>query len=408
MADRMKLTKTAVHAVEPQDGKTRFVWDTDLRGFGLRVTGTGVKAFIYQQRAGKKERRVTLGRFPDMSPEVARKRARGLVSTFADGVDPVAERKRSERRGMTLQQAFDAYREAPVKKGGGKGQPKKEQTRRDIDKAGKRFSDWMEKAVTEITGDMVKERYAKIAAKSPAQANLAMRYLRAALNHVNADSDDDEPIIARNPVDRLSRASLWKPVQRAEGRIPAERLADWVDAVQTGLVGLKHEREHRDALLFILLTGCRHSEALGNKKDGYPALAWSDVDLFSKRVTFRHTKNGKDHVLPIGPKLAAILEARQETAGPDFVFSNAKGEISEDLRSAINRVKNTTGIQVTAHDLRRTFLSVATAKVGLSEYMVKALANHGKTGDVTAGYVQITVEDMRDAMTEIESVILSE
>lgn len=404
MAERIKLTKTSVAGVAPVTGKTTFHWDSELRGFGLRVTGTGIKAFILQSRAGTKERRVTLGRFPDMSPEVARKKARELSGMFAGGVDPVSAKKAADRRSIGLLQAFNNYRDAPVKQGSKRGNPKKEQTRHDIDKAARRFADWHHIAVTAITGDMVRDRHALIAQTSPAQANLAMRYLRAALNHVNADSD--EPIILNNPVDRLSRASLWKPVERAKGAIPADRLHDWVEAAQTSLVGLTHDHSHRDALLFMLLTGCRHAEAMGNKKFGYPPLAWPDVDLVKKTVTFRKTKNGNDHTIPIGPKLAGILEARVPLSGKCYVFSNFRDEVAEDLRSARKRIKDATGLHITEHDLRRTFLTIAAYSAGLPEYIVKALANHAKSGDVTAGYLQADVEAMRDAMGKIESLSL--
>lgn len=79
----------------------------------------------------------------------------------------------------------------------------------------------------------MKERHAELVARSAAQGNLAMRYLRAAITHVIADTDDDDPIIKRNPVDRLNRLNQWAEVKRAAGGLPSDRLADWISAVQT-------------------------------------------------------------------------------------------------------------------------------------------------------------------------------
>ena len=233
-----------------------------------------------------------------------------------------------------------------------------------------------------------------------------MRYLRAALNHVNAEAEDDEPILKSNPVDRLNRLNQWAESKTAKGHIPDDRIADWIAAVQTGLIGLKHDNELRDALIFLLLTGARLAEALGNAADDYPALRWTDVDLKKRLVVFRDTKNRTDHELPLGAALTALLTDRKKVSGPMYVFSDASGHVPLDLRSAYPRIRKATGIDVTAHDLRRTFATAA-SRLDISAYKLKRLTNHISGGDVTAGYVQVTTEDLRDAMQRIEDYLLS-
>lgn len=403
---RMKLTKTSVEGVLPVPGKQVFVWDTEVRGFGLRVSPGGAKTYIMQRRVGSTSRRVTIARADDMGAEKARKAAEKLGSQFAEGIDPVAEAKKRKAREQTLKDAFDAYILAPTKKGRGKGTPKKAGTVRDIKKAMRRFDDWLDRPVTEITGAMVRDRHAKIATTSPAQANGAMRYLRAALNHVIADSDEDAPVLKANPVDRLNRLSQWAPVPRATRHLPEDRVAEWVDAVQHRLAGLKNDNEARDALLFLLLTGARVSEALGDPKLGYPALRWTDVDLDRGLVVFKNTKNRNDHELPLGRALAALLDERKKVAGEVYVFSDRDGDVPDDLRPAYKRIETATGLWVTAHDLRRTFATTA-SRLDISAYKLKRLTNHVSGGDVTAGYVQVTTEDLRGAMQRIEDYLLS-
>ena len=407
MADRrLKLTKTAVEGLVPEAGKQVFAWDTEVRGFGVRISPGGAKTYIMQRRAGTTTRRVTIGRADDMSAETARKAAVKLAGQFAEGIDPVKAKKRERAASQTLRDAFATYKAAPVKKGGGKGEPKKAGTLRDIGKAMRRFDDWLDRPVAQITGTMVKERHAKLAAKSPAQANLAMRYLRAALNHAIADSDDDAPVLKANPVERLNRANQWAAVRRATRHLPDDRVAEWLEVVRSGLVGLKGDAEVRDALVFLLLTGARLAETLGDAGVEYPPLRWADVDLTRKVVVFRNTKNRTDHELPIGATLAALLTERKEVAGPVFVFSDRDGNVPTDLRAAYVRIEKATGIYVTAHDLRRTFATVA-SKLDISAYKLKRLTNHISGGDVTAGYVQVTTEDLRGAMQRIEDYLLS-
>ncbi|WP_460273808.1 tyrosine-type recombinase/integrase [Celeribacter sp. ULVN23_4] len=405
MAEKLKLTKAAIANLQPISGKQVIVWDTELRGFGVRISAGGAKSYILQRRAGTKERRVTICRAEDVAPDAARKMALGMVASFAAGVDPVAEKQKANARGMSLSDAFTAYKKAPKRGGNGRGEPKKPQTIRDIEKAEKRFAKWMNKPVTSITGDMVVKKYDEIAATSPAQAALAMRYLRAALNHINTDHDDDDPILARNPVDRLSRAAKWQAPKRRKNHIAPADVPEWVETLSTALIGLKWERQHRTALLFMLLTGCRHAEAMGNEKDGYAPLLWSDVDLHTGTVTFRNTKNGTDHILPIGPKLVKILKSQAAFSG-DAVFSDKDGKLQEDMRSALARMTEATGFQISAHDLRRTFITMATEGCGFSLTMAKRLANHAATGDVTEGYIQIGHAEMRRAMEAIERFAL--
>ena len=58
-------------------------------------------------------------------------------------------------------------------------------------------------------------------------------------------------------------------------------------------------------------------------------------------------------------------------------------------------VAEATGIRVSVHDLRRTFITVAES-TDISPYALKALVNHSLGNDVTSGYVQITVERLRE------------
>lgn len=404
----MELSKKDIDGLRRPAAGQALYWFTSPAGMGVRITPTA-RSFIFEKRVDGRKRRVTICKIPDVIKadilKHAYERATELANEFARGIDPVVAKARREASATTLRDAFKRYAEAPKKKGTGKGSAKKPRTIRDIEETSKRFNDWMDKAATEITGTMVKERHAKIAATSPAQADLACRYLRAALNHVNADSDDEEPIIRVNPVDRLNRTNQWSETKRKTRHISEDRIYDWVQAVRTGLIGLDLEDEKRDILLFLLLTGARISEVIGSRKDGYPPLTWRNVDFERRTVTFSQTKNRADHVLPIGNKLVEMLTARKRTAGPIAVFSDVEGNIPNYLSSAYERIENLMGVYVSAHDLRRTFATVA-SKLDISSYKLKRLTNHISGNDVTAGYVQITTEDLRDAMQRIENHML--
>lgn len=408
-SQRRKLTKASVQSIQPVAGKQILVWDTELRGFGLRVSPGGAKAFIMQRRIGTTERRVTIGRSDDMPPEIARKKATGMAAQFADGIDPVKKKKEREERALTLRGAFEAYILAPKKRGSGKGGAKRTSTVLDIRKAMQSFVDWLDSPLAEITGTMVRDRHAAMAKRSAAQANLAHRYLRAVINHVLADSDEHEtPIVRFNPVNRLNRLNAWRPVKPRERRIPRDKIGVWVQSVRSDLVGLRYCSEARDALMFALLTGARREEIVGCKKTGHPPLRWAEVDLTRRTVLFRDTKNGRDHELPIGRVLASMLEARRAISGPDFVFSDRIGHVPEDLRSAFKRIAQAVGVAFSLHDLRRTFVSTAEIALRIPQALVMRLTNHATpTAGAHSGYVIFEESELRRAMQQIEDFLLS-
>lgn len=111
----MRLTKTYVDTLTPPapapDGKATqaFYRDSAIPGFGLRVTSGGAKSFIVEKRVHGKVKRITLGRYGNLTVEQARKAAMQLLGQVATGKDPIAERKAKTVKGTTLLQTFDDY-----------------------------------------------------------------------------------------------------------------------------------------------------------------------------------------------------------------------------------------------------------------------------------------------------------
>ena len=84
-----KLTKRTVDAADP--GESQYtIWDSELPGFGLRVTPAGVKSFILDYRtSGGRRRRLTVERFGVFTCDEARDRAIVLLGQIAQGFDPL-------------------------------------------------------------------------------------------------------------------------------------------------------------------------------------------------------------------------------------------------------------------------------------------------------------------------------
>jgi hypothetical protein len=110
-----KITKTLVEALKPSKdgfkGSSQFVWDNELRGFGVTVGQQGTKSFVVQYRSPSgQSRRKVIGRFGLMTVEEARRNARVMLGEVAKGADPIEEVKQ-QTVGHTVGEICDWYLE---------------------------------------------------------------------------------------------------------------------------------------------------------------------------------------------------------------------------------------------------------------------------------------------------------
>ena len=106
----MNLTKAVVDKIAPPTNKAQtFYRDDKLKGFALRVTASGVKSFVVEKLIQGKVKRVTLGRYGELTVEQARKEAQKFLGKLASGVDPIAEKQAAKAKVITLNEVFEDY-----------------------------------------------------------------------------------------------------------------------------------------------------------------------------------------------------------------------------------------------------------------------------------------------------------
>ena len=388
-SEKISLTKTVIEATPAPSSGRVFLHDKNIPGLAVQITPTGSRSFQLIKKVRGKVVRVTLGRYPAMTVEQAKKAAQRALADMVTGTNPNTVKKKERARGMTLKEVAEDYLAT---------RELKPSTQKDIDRClSETFADWLKKPMTEITADMVMSRHRKRMDQSKARANTAMRWLRALWNHARARYRDDQgqPILGENPVRVLTERKQWARVQRKQTMIPHHQLAPWWTAVQS-----IEDTYRRDFFTTLLLTGLRKSEAQG--------LRWGDVDLVAMTLKFRGTKNHNDHTLPMGrwlfDRFKAMHQARTE--GAEFVFASGAEPITDHLcRHARDQVCQAVGIHFTPHDLRRTFATIAES-LDISQLTIKRLLNHVTTSEVTGGYIVFTTDRLRDPMQRIEDFIL--
>lgn len=378
MAKAISFTKDNLDRLPIPEAGRSFFSDMKVPSLRIQITANGTKSFQVVRRLGGKVKFITLGRYPDMTPEQARQKARITVSDVVQGIDPVQAKRDQKAASVTLAESLEEYINTNSRL--------KDSTKEDYRKEVRlTFADWANKPIASINREMVLKRFRDRSAKSEAAANRAFRVLRAVINfasyrHTDAKGDS---LITSNPIEVLNQTRAWNNVQRRKTYIHNTDLPAWFEAVQS----LKNETTQekgevvRDFLIFLLFTGVRREEAL--------QLTWSDINFHDRTFTLRDTKNRETVTLPLNSQAFEVLQTRHSVSESNAVFQGdgSSGRLINPTKQ-IKRVIAASGIEFSCHDLRRTFITAAES-LDISLYTLKRLVNHktGERSDVTAGYV---------------------
>lgn len=394
-----KLTKTFVEKVQPPASGHAVHWDGGhdraVKGYGLRVSSLGKRVFIAMGRVHGKQLQYTIGPFGQFTEDEARSKARTILQQMRDGIDPRDVKKADEAAKVTLQQVCDAYVSRPGKL--------KDSSKAEIERhVAKVFTAWRDKPIAGITEDQVRKRYREMATKgltgkpAPGQANISMTTLRALVNFAARQYKraDGSPLITNNPVDALR--DDWVQLKPRTRDIDTRKVGEvWhmLTAARAGLVEAQQRVDGRvnpqdadkqagvDLVLFLLLTGARRNE--GAK------LQWRNVNLDEGWFHLPDPKNANPVWIPLSSQANALLAARPRMDSNPHVFSSrgVSGHVM-DTRAPLARISNLVGTTLSAHDLRRTFVSVGVATCGIDLHKIELLTNHVPKGITARHYLQ--------------------
>jgi integrase len=389
-----KLTKQVVDDLKPSrvgvKGSYSFVWDQELRGFGVQVQKSGLKTFVVQYRTAEgRSRRMVIGRFGVMTAEEARREAKILLGKIAEGIDP-AEEKRLTNESMTVAEVCDWYLEE-AEAGrilGKRRRPIKPTTlRMDRSRIDAHIRPLLGKRQIKVLklGD-IEGAQADIAAGKTSKARVGSRggtttggegvaartmsTLHAVLEHaVRLGKIEHNPA---KGVRRMASTARKRHLSRAE-----------ITKLGEALRAAEADGEHPKgtaAIRFLLLTGFRRMEALGLQR------TWLDDEEGS--IHFPDTKSGAQTRV-IGDPAIKVLLGQPQVGNSPFFFPADWGEGHFiGLVRVLDRVCAMAGLKdVTPHTLRHTFASVA-GELGFSELTIAALLGHAARG-VTQRYVHI-------------------
>jgi integrase len=221
--------------------------------------------------------------------------------------------------------------------------------------------------MADLTETRIYRRHCELTKRSPAQADLAMRTLRALFNFARAEykSLDGRTLFPHNPVTILSEKRCWNNVARKQTRLRPSQLKPFLAVInEMRDEAIVHRQDFAatvcDFVEFMAFTGLRKTELL--------ELEWKNVFLDDQLFCLDDTKNGYGLELPITKPLEEILKRRAEYRVSGFVFGadNHHGRVMEP-KKVIKQINERADVSFTLHDLRRTFCSVAET-IGVGTY----------------------------------------
>jgi integrase len=309
----------------------------------------------------------------------ARKRGEDLRRQVDIGVDPL-ERRITQREAPSIRALFERYeKEHLPTKALRSAADDRSMWRNDILPA------LGAKKVADLRPQDCDALHRRISQTRPTRANRVNEVLRKALN-----LSIRWGWIERNPASGVRR----NPEPKRHRYLSRDEVRRLIGALE------KHsERTSADAILFMLLTGCRKSEALN--------ATWSQFDLANRVWTksSAETKQRREHRVPYSSAVSTLLTRRRAKAASSQVFAGNAGAALQDVRRTWAAVCKSADLQsVRLHDLRHTFASLL-ASSGQSLIVVGELLGHS-TPQTTKRYAHLYDDALRTA-AEVVSTSLA-
>jgi integrase/rubredoxin len=363
------------------------------RGFGVRVTAAGVRSFVMNYSVARRERRYTIGQWPDWSVLRAVKVARDLRQRIDLGEDPLdGRRKQDAAAATTLNAIAEDYltRECGMTRDADGNATFEGGNIRSGDQRLAAFERlvYPELGAKQI-GDVKRSDIAALLDKiederGPRMAHVTLAYLSKLFNWHASRTDDFRSPIVRG----MGRV---KPKERERDRTLTDDELRAVWQAAKGSTG-PFERMVR----FILLTGARRTEAA--------AMAWKELNGEWTLPAARN-KTKVDLVRPLSAEARAVLPAKVD--GCPFVFTtDGANPISgfAKFKLAFDKVCGVT--DWTLHDLRRTARSLM-SRAGVPADHAEQCLGHVMPG-VRGVYDRYEyLEEKRDAFNSLAALINS-
>ena len=400
MVNRLKLNEKTVREAENL-GRDYQIFDTDVRGFSITIYPSGNRAFTLDYRIARRQRRMTIGRWPEWNTTAARERAKELRRDIDEGIDPLSLRETS-REAPRVNDMITRYLAEHTPHLAARNAADQHTIMHKLV-----APDWGKKLVTEITKADVEKLLTKIAAgrarPSKAKPNNRARKLQG---------PKPTPVRANRVGEVLRKmftlAIGWgmradNPASGFRRRIENERerflTPEEIGRLAKALDAAKDQRA-AGIIRLCMLTGARSGEVRQARFEQF------NLDLGSWSKPASTTKQRKIHRIPISGEVAAIVRQRQLVVpkGNPWLFpGDTPGQPVKEIRRFWIGIQTEAKLpDVRIHDLRHTFASLLVSG-GASLEMIGKLLGHSQM-QTTQRYAHLMDSPLRDGVNSVASI----
>jgi integrase len=373
-------------------------WDAEIPGFGVRITAGGVISFILDYRIFGRQRRYTIGRYPELTATAARIEAGELRAKIRAGRDPMEERDLN-RGEPTLDDLASAYVDSEVE-----GKKRPHTVRDDKRMVEKIIRPKLGSHRIKAIGRRDIEALHGSLKTTPYQANRVLALLSSMFNFAI-----ERKWITENPARGIKKFSE----EKRENWLTVEQIQRFREALDA-----YKDQSAANCLRLLLLTGSRAGEALRAE--------WSEFDLQRGVWTkpTHHTKQKKTEHVPLSAPAIELLRRIRPRSATGPLFPGKTPEKNGGARVSLKRPwlqackaaglaeaypvagkrKKLTRYRSTVrlHDLRHSYASHLVSN-GVGLQIVGKLLGHVQAS-TTMRYAHLQDEALRAATNRLSTI----
>jgi len=361
--------------------------DSELKGLFLHVGPRSMAWRYRRQRMKHGVRKMvfkSLGEYPEVSVEDARKAALSFAGAVVDG-----KAAPGKRDAVTFERAWPGYLEKLLRKARDKGKPPRHHA--NAVKLGDslilpQWGKWPLHAMAQDP-EAVEAWHGKVTrVHGPISANRACELIRATYNHRAARD-------VTLSLDRIPTSSVqWNKEEAAQIGLAPKDFRKW----RTAWDDIESPVQ-RGYFLFCILTGVRPGEGARIRKQ--------DIDWKARTFTIPNAKAGKDITLPMTRQIEYAIELALSAPpeNPTIKMKGLRGMKPGEVRivprkkphpeindpdlvfPGCRQVPSRTGLPIAGNALRHTFKTMHVS-LGISETLSHFLMGHALEG-VSAKYI---------------------
>lgn len=382
----MALTDVAIRNARPT-GKTQRIWDGG--GLYLELTPTGSKLWRMKYRFDGKEKRLSFGRYPDVSLKDARTKRDEARKLLANDTDPSEHRKAArEARLASAANNFEAVaREWFERMMADKAKSHKDKV---IARLENDLFPWLgRRPVADITAPEILACLRRIEQRGARDtAHRALQNCSAVFRYAVITGKAHS-----NPADHL------------RGALPPARPGHFAAVTEPEKIGSLLRRMDAVNATFPVQCALRLAPYLFCRPVELRTMRWDEVHLDEAEWRYIVGKTQTPHLVPLATQAVAILRELQPMTGRwDYVFPGRHDKkqpmSSNTVNVALKRAGISTRDEQTGHGFRATARTILHERLGVRPEIIEHQLAHSVPDPLGTAYNRTKFLDERRKMMQ--------